>query len=217
MNNKIRCLRQLHSDFSLEWDSDIEGSISTSKILQGMIIMKYSSVPYFVYILSKPLDNFGFLEEKAKQEILNCEEVSFAACSCKEISRRVERDAEYFGSIWKGVFIDRNTGEERKIEDKRLKILRDDFDISGLIENLNSKGIDHETLEYSGAVPVSPEYPRLIHILLSPEQETYISQQWQGMNILKTNEDQTKKIVSDTVKLYGVVVSGALRSLLEKL
>jgi len=217
VNNKIKCLKQLHSDFSLEWNSDFEGSISTSKILQGIIIMKYSSVPYFVYILSKPFNNFDFLEEKVKQEILDCEEVSFAACNFKEISRQVERDAEYFKSIWTGIFRGRNTGEERKIEKNRLKILRDGADISSLIENLKSKRINHETLGYSGVVPISSEYSRPIHILLSPEEETYISQYWQGMNILKTKKDQTKKIVSDTIKLYGVVVSGALRSLLEKL
>lgn len=215
-NKKIRCIIEPHADFSLEWDSDFEGSISTSKILHGMIIMKYSSVPYFVYILSKPLNNLDFLGEKEKQEILSCEEVSFAACSYRDISHQVERDAEHFGSVWKGVFRDRKTEEERKIEEKRLKILRDDADISSLIENLKSKGISHETLEYSGAVPVSSEYTRRIHILLSPEKETYISQHWQGMNILRTKEEQTKKIISDTVKSYGVVVSGALRSLLEK-
>ncbi len=36
------------------------------------------------------------------------------------------------------------------------------------------------------------------------------------MNILRTNEEQTKTIINDTVKLYGIAVSGALRSLLEK-
>jgi len=217
MDNKIRCLQDFNSDFSLEWNNDFEGSISTSKLLGGMIIMKYSSVPYFVYILSKHFDKFDFLREKMKQEILNCEEVSFANCSYEEISSRVERDVKYFGSIWKGVFRDNNTGEERKIEEKRLKILRDNSDISDLIENLNSKGINHETLNYAGVVPPSSEYSRLVHILLSPKKETCISQYWQGMNILKTNEEQTKKIVNDTIKLYGVVVSGALRGLLEKI
>jgi len=217
MNNKVRCLRQLHSDFSLEWDTNFEGSISTSKLLQGMVIMKYSSIPYFIHILSKSFNNFDFLGEKMKEEILNCEEVSFAGCSYRNISHRVESDAEYFGSMWRGVFKDRNTREKRKIEEERLKILRHNFDISNLIEDLNSKGIDHETLNYAGVVPPSSEYPRLVHILLSPKKETYISQYWQEMNILKTNEEQTKKIVSDTVKLYGVVVSGALRNLLEKI
>lgn len=83
-----------------------------------------------------------------------------------------------------------------------------------MTEVLKSKGIEPEALEYSGIVPGSSEYPRVIHVLSSPEKETYISQYWQGMNVLKTTEEQTKQIVKDTVKSYGIVVSGALRSLL---
>lgn len=216
MNKKIRCLQNHNSDFSLEWDDDFEGSISTSKLLNGIIIMKYSSVPYFLYILSKPINNFNFLEEKEKQEILKCEEVSFAGSDYKEISRQMERDAEYFKSIWTGVFKERDSEEKRKIEDERLKALRESSDISILMKTLKSKGINHEIIEYSGIVPISSEYQRPVHILLSPEQETYISQYWQGMNILRTKTEETKNIVKDTTKLYGVVVSGALRSLLEK-
>jgi len=216
MDNKVRCCLEPHSDFSLEWDSNFEGSILTSKLLEGRVVMKYSSVPYFIYILSKPIENFDFLGEKARQEILNCEEVSFADCSYKDIPKKVESDAEFYGSIFAGVFKDRKTREEKKIEENRLNSLRERTDIFGLIEGLRSKGIKHNNLEYSGAVPDSSEYPRLIHILTSPERETYISQYWQGMNILRTQNGETKMIIKDTIRLYGVVVSGALRTLLEK-
>jgi len=216
MSSRVGCLLNPHSDFSLEWDSNFVGSVSASKLLDGIVVMKYSSVPYFVYILSKPFENFDFLGEKARQEILDCEKVSFADCSYKDIPKKVESDAEFYGSIFTGVFKDRQTGEERKIEENRLKSLRERTDISGLIEGLESKGIRYDTLEYSGAVPDSSEYQRVVHILTSPERETYISQYWQGMNILRTKPEETKNIVKDTTKLYGVVVSGALRSLLEK-
>jgi len=214
--NKVKCLADYNSDFSLEWDDSFEGSISASKILNGIVIMKYSSVPYFLYILSKPLDNFDFLNEKQKREILNCKEVSFADRDYEEIAKQVEGEAEHFEGIWTGTFKNRKTGEEKTISDEVLKTLRESSDISLIMEALKSKGIDHKTLEYAGIVPTSPEYQRPAHVLTSPQNETYISQYWQGMNILKTKEEQTKEIISDTIKLYGVVVSGALRSLLER-
>jgi len=213
--NKVRCLADHNADFSLEWDDRFEGSISTSKILNGIVIMKYSSVPHFLYILSKPLDNFDFLSEKQKQEILNCREVSFADQDYEEIAKQVEDEANHFRGIWTGTFKNRKTGKE-KIKNEVLKTLRESSDISTIMETLKSKGIDHKTLEYAGVVPISSEYKRPAHILTSQERETYISQYWQGMNILKTKEEQTKEIISDTVKLYGVVVSGALRSLIER-
>ena len=216
MNNRVRCLVNPHSDFSLEWDNDFKGSVSTSKLLNGIVIMKYSSIPYFVYILSKPFENFDFLGEKARQEILNCKEVSFADRDYEEIAKNMEGEAEYFGSIWTGTFKNRETGKEKTIDSEVLKTLRESSDISTIMETLKSKGIDHKTLEYAGVVPISSEYPRPVHVLTSPEMETYISQYWQGINVLKTTEEQTKQIVKDTVKSYGTVVSGALRSLLER-
>lgn len=216
MNSKIRCLADYNSDFSLEWEDSFEGSISTSKILNGIVIMKYSSVPYFLYILSKSIDDFGFLEERTKKEILGCKEISFADRDYEEIAKHVDGEAEYFGSIWTGILKNRKTGKEKAINNEVLETLRESSDISLLMKVLKAKGIKHETLEYAGVVPISPEYPRPIHVLLSPEKENYVSQYWQGMNILRTNEEQTKTIINDTVKLYGIAVSGALRSLLEK-
>jgi hypothetical protein len=214
--NKVRCIADHNADFSLEWDDSFEGSVSASKLLNGIVIMKYSSVPHFLYILSKPLDNFDFLSEKQRREILACKKVSFADQDYEEIAKHVEGEAEYFGGIWTGTFKNRKTGEEKAINNEVLKTLRESSDISLLMETLKSKGIDHKTLEYAGVVPISSEYPRPVHVLTSQENETYISQYWQGMNVLKTKEEQTKGIISDTVKLYGVVVSGALRSLLER-
>lgn len=212
----VRCLADHNADFSLEWDDRFEGSIATSKILNGIVIMKYSSAPHFLYILSKSLDNFDFLSEKQKREIVACKKVSFAERDYEEIAKQVEGEAEYFGSIWTGTFKNRKTEKEKAIDNEVLKKLRESSDISLLMRTLKSKGINHKTLEYAGAVPISSEYTRPVHVLTSPEKETYISQYWQGMNILRTKEEQTKEIISDTVKLYGVVVSGALRSLIER-
>lgn len=51
-SNKIRATLEPHSDFSLEWDSNYSGSIATSRLIEGNIKMKYSSVPYFLYALA---------------------------------------------------------------------------------------------------------------------------------------------------------------------
>lgn len=209
---KIRTMLELDSDFSLKWDSDFKGSITTSGLVEGRIIMKYSSVPYFLYALAKPIKDFSFLDEKEKSEIISCEKVSFADTGYKEISECVKRDVEFYNSLLKGRI--EKGGEE--IEKHRLENLRESFGILHLTESFKDKNIDIRNLEYIGRVPDSLEYPQPVHILLSAERETYISQFWQGMNILKIGENETKEIVKDVCKLYGVVVSGALRSLLER-
>lgn len=211
-NRKIRAILELDSDFSLEWDSDFKGSIATSKLLSGRIVMKYSSVPYFLYALARPLNDFSFLDEKEKSEILSCEKVSFADTGYKEISECVQRDVEFYNSLLKGRI--EKSGEE--IEKHRLESLRKSLGIPHLTESFKDKNIDIENLEYIGRVPDSLEYPQPVHLLLSSERKIYISQFWQGMNILKIGEIETKEIVKDVCKLYGVVVSSALRSLLER-
>ena len=57
-NRNIKCNMEPHSDFSLEWKSDFEGSIATTSVLGGRVIMKYSSIPYFLYILTKQFIEF---------------------------------------------------------------------------------------------------------------------------------------------------------------
>ena len=80
---KIRPRETLHSDFALEWDSDFEGSLAAQGA-EGRVVMKYSSVPYFLYALSKPIENFDFLDAKTREQILACEKVSFTDSSYDE-------------------------------------------------------------------------------------------------------------------------------------
>jgi len=199
----------------MEWDYDFSCSISTSTIITGRVMMKYSSVPYFLYALAKPLGDFSFLEEKMRREILNCEEVSFAHCDYNSIAEKVTRDADFYKNIWKGSFVDRTSGEERKIEELRLKTFRERMDISLLMKKLEEEGIIPDELEYIGFIDGTDAFDRPVNVLHSRQKETVISQYWQGLNILEVDEKNTKNIIKDIASLYGVVVSGALRSLLE--
>jgi hypothetical protein len=214
---KVRCLIEPHYDFSIEWDSDYKGSVATSKIAWGRMIMKYSSTPRFLFEVSKNLNDFDFLTEKQKKEILECDMVSFANERYDEIARKSERDSKHFKGMWDGSCV--LDGKRKEWPEDSLKFWRsrDNMMMDRIMEALKSKGIKPEELNYSGIVPPSTEYPRCIHILQSPEKETYISQYWQGVNILRTDEKDTKQIASDIVRKHGVVVSGSLRSLLEKL
>jgi len=214
MGDKIRALMTGHSDFSLEWDSSFKGSIAAPSTLSGGINLKYSSVPHFLYALAKPLRSFDFLDEKVRNEILQCERVGFAGAGYREIAECVQDDAKFYGSILTGEFSDRD-GSKKKIEFVRLTALRDGNGISSLIAFSRENKIAVKRFEYLGKVPESLEYPYPIHVLLSPENETYVFQFRRGMNALKVGEKETKDIVKDICRLYGVVVAGALRSLLE--
>ena len=71
-----RYIVEPHSDFSIEWEYNFADSIAC-KASGGRIAMKYSSIPQFLYILAKSLDDFNFLG-KARAKILDCEIVGFA-------------------------------------------------------------------------------------------------------------------------------------------
>jgi len=211
--DKVRCIIGPHADFSIEWDSDFEGSVSTTRLLEGRVLMKYSSVPRFIFELSKNFDSFDFLNQKQKKEILECEKVSFADSEYKEIAARSKSDTEFFRGVWNGFYIDSN-GKRKEWGGEKLEIFRDGTYMTKIIEILKSEGI--KNVEYSGIVDAGSEYKILLHILASPEKEIYITQHWQHTEILKTKENQTKEIVDKIVRLYGVAVSGSLRSLLER-
>lgn len=209
--NKIRFITDPDHP-SLEWDSNYKGSVSASKILEGRVVMEYSSAPRFLFEVSKNFGNLDFLTENQKEEILRCNIVSFAGQCYDEIARKSESDSEYFKGIWDGYyFLD---GKRKEWPEDRLKMRRDNLKMDRIMEALGSKGIKPDELIYSGIV--SSEIPSCIHILQSPEKETFISQYWQGVNILRTDEKDTEQIASDIVGKYGVVVSGSLRSLLER-
>ena len=211
MSGKVRCSIESHSDFSMRWDNDFEGSISIARYLgeNGVIMMKYSEVPYLLYLLAKGL-GYGFLKPEDREEILGAEEVRFAACSYKEVRTMMENSREHNSHVWTGMF------EGHPIDPKRLNDIRKTDGIAAFMSVLQEKGIDPAQLTYVGRVHSSPEYPYPIHIAASIHDDTYISQGLSDPGTVRLNREQREGAVKDIVDLYGIVVSAALRSLIQQ-
>lgn len=218
--NKLKVLSIGHSDMGIDGNFSYEGSLSPGGFRNTSIRMKYSSIPNFLYLLSKPLNNFDFLDETEKREILNCERISFASTFYQEpktLSEKLDGDANHYRIFWEGQY--ERDGEIYRYDDKDLlEHYRKSFEILPIIKKMEELDIDKEKIEFVGTVEGSPEYQSRIHILFSDDRKTYISQYWggEGLNLLRTKEEDTKYLVKDIVRYNGTAVSGALRSLLEK-
>ena len=212
---ELTCHVLSHTDFSLDWGPDFRGSVSTESTFIGRVKMKYSSVPYLLYILAKPLKSFEFLdlegETTTQDEILASTWISFADCRCDAIEDIVERNALLPRAVWRGT-----TDEGKPIDATGLQSLRDALKISSLITVLSEKDIEPSSLSYVGNIQKSMEFPSAIHLLYSPGKETYIAQSWnKSYNVVRLDEQQTKGIVGNIVRLYGTGVSAALKGLLD--
>ncbi len=215
----VYCRISKHSDFSIEWDKNSGGSISAANNAPSMVIMKYESVPYFLYALAEGLDDFSFISDSKRREILGTTEMSFVSRGHGHewYAREARHHAKYFGAIWHGTYLD-DQGNEKKIPEKRLESLRNSSDISLIIGRLTDFGIDYKSLEYAGCAPESlGYYPHPVHVLRSHTKETYILQFWYDVNILRVKTTELIDIINFLVDGYPVfTVSGVLRSLLEK-
>jgi len=172
-------------------------------------MMKYSGVPYFLYVLAKGIDDFSFIDPTERDKILKCTKVSFTDSDYKEIQQLMEQSAEFNSTIWTGVH------EGRNIEKKRLQELRDSDGIAGLMRVLERKGIDSSKFTYIGRVHGSIEFESAVHVLRSLENDTYVSQGSGTPNVLRLKQNERIEVIKEIDNLYGVVVSGALRGLLE--
>jgi hypothetical protein len=215
---KIRCLPMLDDDFDLNWRYDFEGSVSTRRGLfsDGDIMVRYSSLPNFLYCLGKRVGNFDFIQDKHKKEILGTKYVGFACKDYDEIAERMDSDAKYYSLFWdwRGDNIS-PTEEERKDNEFKVERMMESTNMSDIVQTLHSKGTNPRKLKYAGVVqPTGVELHSFIHILFSPAGNTYVCQKWNGMNIAKFNNDHIKGIINGIIRCYGGPVSGSLRSLI---
>jgi hypothetical protein len=84
-----------------------------------------------------------------------------------------------------------------------------------MIDALQEKHIDPQTLTYVGRVHGTHENSRAIHFVRSPEDLTYIAQ-CPYPNVVRFSRQQRMDAVKEIVGIYGIAVSGALRGLLEE-
>ena len=212
--DKIDLIPLGHSDMGLEWSKYFKGSISTARG-SGNINMKYSSIPYFVLNLAKTVDKLDFLGKKSIEEIMKNDRVSFAASGYKGVGEVIDRFYEDVEPYWKGSYIS-NGGEKKIISEDYLENGRERYELKPLIKKLEEVELNPDDFEFVGFVLGSVEHPKHINIL-SSRGENYISQVWgPSINIVKATEEETKGIIKEIDKWYGQVVTGGIRSLLEK-
>ncbi|MBU2496586.1 MAG: hypothetical protein KJ767_00820 [Nanoarchaeota archaeon] len=205
----VRCFFGGHHDFEIEWDKTFEGSIATPTF-RGMILMKYSSVPEFIYSLASPITDFSFISEEHRKEIRDEKDISYYHGHHFDLAMCVEGIVELGKSFWEGEY------ESKVFEPEFLKMRREQFELTPLIQTLEENNIDYKSLEYIGGTTQTAEYKSRVHVLLSKEKETYIAQnRWMNsMNLLKLNEQKRNEVILDIISLYGTNVSAALRDLI---
>jgi hypothetical protein len=218
---KLHCYNAGHSDFRLQWDNDFEGSVSThNKFSDGSVQVRYSDAPKLLYDLGKRVNNFGFLSKKDIGEILGSETIGFASTDINDyriFSKRIDGDTDFYRFFWKPDLPAGKTKSERKSWEVSIRSRRDNTNITDIVETLEAKRTNPRKLDYAGVVvPGGQEFDSYVHFLSSPAGNTYICQRWNGMNIAKLNDDHVKGVIKEMVRMYGGVVSVALRSLLEK-
>jgi hypothetical protein len=210
----LEFLKDGHSDLHLEWHADYAGSVAMFRQNLGAISMKYSGVPYFLYILAKPLRSLEFLGGQTIGEIARCKRVSFAERTCERLVEEVEESREDQNRMLIGWYED--SGGRKVIEPTLLAGLRERFELSGVIETLSAKGISIDLLEGRGIVPASDQYEHPVHCLFA-DGMNYAAQQQEGKgSIVRLDNKETQRIVEKIVRGYGTPVSGALASLLKK-
>jgi hypothetical protein len=210
MRKKIRPLIQPHSDLAIRWDSGVECSITPEGNVEGQLLMKYSSIPSFIYLLCRPMESLGFLGEKTRSDILSSHLASFAGSTSESIARESDLQAMLYRHIWLG-----NDGRKPPIQEDLLKKLRVDFGIEPVMTSLYELVPHINELDYLGLAPASKEYPEPIHIFSSARHETYLCQNLGGVNILMTIPRETEVLVGEICNLYGSCVSGALKGLIK--
>jgi len=176
-----------HSDFFITWDSAFEGSIATTRILErgfGTIKMKYSEWPYLLVALAYSINDFSLFDEDSKATMK-----SFAAEDYKWLLSRVKSDADRM--------------ERLRIECRELPLpICKKLKVVEVEEVLKDAGVELERTRYAGMVPPSVEYDEPVHVLSSDAKETYIGQWWNGMNMLRLNEEQAKEMIKSVPGFY---------------
>ena len=74
MTYKLPCFFDMNADLFFEWAKTFKGSVSIPEDSNGLIKIKYPSIPFFLYIISKKIDDFSFLDEKTITEIVSDED-----------------------------------------------------------------------------------------------------------------------------------------------
>jgi len=179
-----------HADLHIAWPSFIEESIST-ETRKGYINIKYSDVPDFVYILASKLGT-EFLPKKILDEAKSKSFIFFADEKYTELAERINLVSLVRRGLWKSL---NDEKQKDKILNDRLRYLKEKL----------------PDCEYIGLVSSSSEYSTVD--ILAKKSDVYISQR---ENILRLSEDLAKEILKRILEHYGVVVSPALRPLLEK-
>jgi hypothetical protein len=179
-----------HSDLSISWPKCIEESVST-ETGRGHIVIKYSEVPVFVYVLASKVGT-DFLPEKILEEAKSTNFVSFAHEEYTELYENIKSALGFRRKLWE------------LLEDKKARDQIFDEQLRYLKEKLSG-------CEYIGFVPSSAEYSSVD--ILYQDGYIYLAQR---KNILRLNEELSKEILKRTVEHYGILISPVLRPLLEK-
>lgn len=181
-----------HSDLIISWPYFIENSISTEiERGKGHIRVKYSEVPDFVYFLANKIGT-DFLPEKILEEAKKENFISFSNENYKEFYDRVKQNLEFKKRLWDLLEDDK---AKNQIFDEQLRYLKEKL----------------PNCEYAGFIPSSAEYSSVD--ILYRDHNLYLAQR---KNILRLSGDLSREILKRTVEHYGIVVSPALRPLIEK-
>jgi len=157
-------------EFLFHWDKDFEGSVTTAFGNPGHMEMTYGQAPFFLYVLAKGLCDYSFLGQAATSEIMQNIMVTSINLRYKQIRDIMETSAKNNSEVWTGMHRGRN------LNHGRLEWLRAVDGIGSMIDALQEKHIDPQTLTYVGRVHGTHENSRAIHFVRSPEDLTYIAQ-----------------------------------------
>lgn len=197
------------SDFLIEWNHDYAGSISTVSHERGQILIECQAVPYFLYVLAKGLD-LSFIHYNKREKILKCEAVLLARCKPEEIRDIMEQSAKFNSDLWKGLY------EGERINAWRIGQLRQEDGMTDLMLTLEARGIDYSSLTYVGRIHATGKHTCPVHMLRSPEEETYLGQCRAKPQIVRLSRDDRIATIQKIIDSYDYTISGALKTLLEE-
>ncbi|NOZ81561.1 MAG: hypothetical protein GXO63_00185 [Candidatus Micrarchaeota archaeon] len=178
-----------HSDLFICWPDFIENSISTESG-RGVIRIKYSGIPDFVYFLTNKI-GIDFLPKNILEEAKKENFISFSNEEYKDFCQRVNQNLQFKSRLWKLLEDDK---AKDQIFDEQLRYLKKLL----------------PSCEYIGFIPPNAEYSS-IDILWNDE--IYLAQR---RNVLKLNIAESKEVTKRVIEHYRTCVSPVLRCLFEK-
>ena len=182
-----------HTDLYIIWPRNIEESVSTDKGKEeGVIVIKYSEIPFFVYFIAKKIGTDFLPNEiikRAKQESY----ISFADMNVEDFHTQAEYFQTFREKLWKAL-------EQEETKDKifyeDLRFLKELF-----------PGPEYE---YIGYVPPPNNNDNAGVNMLYKDNNIYLSQR---KNVLRLDDVLSKELLKRTIEHYGLGVSPCLNAL----